>query len=1216
MSLERAFAPFQRFSSAFWQIWGREEEGGVERIRSQIATLKRDAKAVQVSDDQYKSDLEITLTRKAVEAIQEGADVELIKLLIEEGADPNGRTEKSSGYTLFQYTLSSVAADEYSLNSIYEMVDFMLSKGADVNARNPRQSNYTSVMTYIIGVGTELPWDDGRILKRLLQANPDLSLTAVDGSNVFHTLYYLTGFKQAPVFRILVGLEEGAGAGAGAGVRPELLPLINKQNIHGTPPLWISCHHRKSTTEFIHELLKAGADPNIPRGEDGTLIRYLIANGRSLIGEGREEVNSITERVRLLIQYGADPNGLDPASQNPILLLAIKKKLYTTALAILASPTLEVDKPNPSNGETALLGACLYNTDHIARLPEQKTARIDLVNRLIDLGANVNAKDSLGNTSVMCVASSYASAENDALARRLLDKGADVNAVNSSNTSPLQAMMGTWGGSPEMCKLFLERGAVADHRDDEGTTALMWAARNAEKCVPLLIAAGANLNLQNNPGHTALMYATLGTNFDSFRYLIRAGADVTLVTSAGRNLLDMLVSPNNWKALLVEYEMIDEVIAAGLPARLGPAKQGRPLLTFLLEYNPDTAPVGYASLVDRLIANRKVDVTLKDAVGFTAIHSALAPFLTKPEVQNPFLAARIQRLIDRGCNVNDVGGVNQVQAIVMAAQTGSYDVMNVLLAAGADAKVPDALHMAVFTSGKTKDDRVVKQLLAAGADPMTRNLHDEGTPAAAAFGLKGALAPPDSVVLMILNAMTTVNVQFPEMQNWSPLHFAAARGNKDLVELLLSKGADRTLRTATGQLPEDVATGEARKILAKKWKGYTKEDIELFNTLFKDPKDYATEVAATPPGQPPPPPIRAEVSMCPICLSYTLRADGCMYMTHICPMPRHEPLYDKYKKPSDNTIEWCTACGRITQSHKHYKQADPDDPKPGFAPTTPAGGWEFSDKYCMEAGGGGYKEKIKRFNRLIEHAGKLQSKIGVLTDEDARMELVEEMWRAARGRLLTDDEIEEIVKARSFKIPESFNAPSAAPTSEAESAYPDVQRPEDEREFVPKQHNPPENDCIVEFGPHEDGRPVWQFFHKQPNGSIYDHTYIEGANIGAGGGGERVTQFICGPHLEAALRSNEITGKCPIDPERCQGLIYPEEIKGIVSESWYETYRKKFNEARQGQRGGGGETAMPILRPVDDSTAECVVVPRPSGTQRLEGGNRRRTHRRRRYSAS
>ena len=55
----------------------------------------------------------------------------------------------------------------------------------------------------------------------------------------------------------------------------------------------------------------------------------------------------------------------------------------------------------------------------------------------------------------------------------------------------------------------LDAGADINIRDKYGRTALYWACHyNRTNIVPLLLDAGADINITNNNGYTALQYAT------------------------------------------------------------------------------------------------------------------------------------------------------------------------------------------------------------------------------------------------------------------------------------------------------------------------------------------------------------------------------------------------------------------------------------------------------------------------------------------------------------------------------------------------------------------------------------------------------------------------------------------------------------------------------------------------------------------------------------
>jgi hypothetical protein len=307
-----------------------------------------------------------------------------------------------------------------------------------------------------------------------------------------------------------------------------------------------------------------------------------------------------------------------------------------------------------------------------------------------------------------------------------------------------------------------------------------------------------------------------------------------------------------------------------------------------------------------------------------------------------------------------------------------------------------------------------------------------------------------------------------------------------------------------------------------------------------------------------------------------------MFMKHKCQKPYHEELFKLYNKLG--YIEWCTICGRICDDHRHYTYAPPTQTtKPTIAQYAPRTDLYFgNEKECRNLGGGGFAEKVRRFHRLLSYACELQTEVGKIDDVEARKELVEETWKAADIR---NRNVPTILAKKDFGFPCVFPDATAPAPAEAEAVLPDVKRPADEAALVPIKHEGPDNVCAVELGAHEDNRPVWQFQHKQPDGTIYRHE----------------DTYICGEDLELALRGNVIDGRC-FTPE-CKGKLYPEELKDIVRPEFYEVYRTNFNKANAAVVGrarwvGGVENGSPLMRPVDMGAVECALPPKKTGGKR------------------
>ena len=191
------------------------------------------------------------------------------------------------------------------------------------------------------------------------------------------------------------------------------------------------------------------------------------------------------------------------------------------------------------------------------------------------------------------------------------------------------------------------------------------------------------------------------------------------------------------------------------------------------------------------------------------------------------------------------------------------DVLNALLVAGADPNVRLKTHLYYFNwfngqlgldiTGATpfwratfaQDLEAMKSLVAYGADPHVptmwpewgmrgarqqdgRIMDDSGIPrlegapnmypihAAAGGGYLGigswqVVAVPNNFLnaLKYLVEEHGVDVNLPDSWGYTPLHYAASRGEggHDMIEYLVSEGADLTATTFLGQTPADMARG-------------------------------------------------------------------------------------------------------------------------------------------------------------------------------------------------------------------------------------------------------------------------------------------------------------------------------------------------------------------------------------------------------------------------
>jgi hypothetical protein len=148
---------------------------------------------------------------------------------------------------------------------------------------------------------------------------------------------------------------------------------------------------------------------------------------------------------------------------------------------------------------------------------------------------------------------------NIANVKKMLSDGIDPNVCYEDGYSALE--IAASNDNFDIIKMLLEAGADPDSRLPGQKSALMLlCARGSSdiKSIKILLEAGANVNLKDKYGHTALMLAAIShANLDIFVLLLVAGADPMIKDERGRTALDMAKLEGNLKIVkfLEKYMM-------------------------------------------------------------------------------------------------------------------------------------------------------------------------------------------------------------------------------------------------------------------------------------------------------------------------------------------------------------------------------------------------------------------------------------------------------------------------------------------------------------------------------------------------------------------------------------------------------------------------------------------------------------------------------------
>lgn len=172
---------------------------------------------------------------------------------------------------------------------------------------------------------------------------------------------------------------------------------------------------------------------------------------------------------------------------------------------------------------------------------------LDVVNLLIDRGANVNAVSEYGNHAFIMAAVN----DHYEIAKTLLDQGADFNISNEWGWSFMHFAA---AHSPRITQLLLDRGAHHSPRANWGTTPIFqsipdyntWSQNHRKDSLILLLNSGVDINDQVNDGRmTLLILATFSNQVKFVRLLLERGADKFLKDIHQKSACDYAQELNN-----------------------------------------------------------------------------------------------------------------------------------------------------------------------------------------------------------------------------------------------------------------------------------------------------------------------------------------------------------------------------------------------------------------------------------------------------------------------------------------------------------------------------------------------------------------------------------------------------------------------------------------------------------------------------------------------
>ena len=609
-----------------------------------------------------------------------GGSYDVARLLIERGADVNARDLTGGGqgdWTVLHYAVWFDAIDLARLvldhGAVVDMKDsagrtalyyaaeknaeaaarLLIGRGADVVAvtddgqtplHRAAWANATVVARLLIDEGADVHIRDSSggwtplhvaaergaegVTRLLIGRGADVSAVADDGQTPLHRAAWANATVLA---RLLI--DEGAEVHIRDSYGWTALHMAARYNSaevagmliargvdisgrvqNGWTPLHVAAQHKAADVARL--LLREGVDVNMQSTEESVAPLHIAA------------AHDAHEVVQLLIDEGANIWSKSERGLTPLDYAMWKESRSSAALLV----DREYD------------GQTLLHT-------KASDGSYEDVKLLLDFGADVNARNSSGDTPLMLAIRSTREA---ALKFHLLiSHGADVNARNSSEVTPLYLAIGV--SDLAMMDLLISHGADVNARYD-GNTALhfvmdsiahgVFSSNKRERFwqVTRLLENGADIRATNNEGETPLTYITVD---DAARLLSDRLTWKSPPVDEVRAFLEKGVDPNSqlilWKAVWYGTPEVLELLLqySGDMETAGDGSTPLHEIANDLSYGAEIGARMYAKLAVLLVYG--ADVNAKDDNGDTALDIAQRKELREVEalLRNPSEAKRI-----------------------------------------------------------------------------------------------------------------------------------------------------------------------------------------------------------------------------------------------------------------------------------------------------------------------------------------------------------------------------------------------------------------------------------------------------------------------------------------------------------------------------------------------------------------------------------------------
>ena len=469
---------------------------------------------------------------------------------------------------------------------------------------------------------------------------------------------------------------------------------------------------------------------------------------------------------------------------------------------------------------------------------------IEMAQMLLAAGGNAQATTRSGRYTPLHLAAERASAP---LVAALIKAGADVNVGTSTGATPL--MFAAGAGDIETITALLDAHASANAAESfRGQTPLIWAAAaNQVAAVKLLIARGANPRQStkiidfaalsrdggNPEGRNLPTQAATRAPTPSARRVATPGVD--------RNyLINELVyaqggfAPLHYAAREGHTGVAVALMDAGVDVNtLAKGDLASPLLVAAVNGQFDMATLLLARGANPNLAGENGATPLYAVINVQWAAKAAYPQPTAHLNQSTSYLQLMQALLDKGAEPNgrvnkkvwyseynfDQSGVDEIGATAFwrAAYAADVEAMKLLVGYGADPGIPTVKPAGRPQTGDV-EARPLKDVsglppVPTGGPAVSPILAASGAGYGEGFAANSRRHAPHGMLAAVKYLVEELGADpnARDHEGNSVLHNAASRGDNEMIEFLVSKGADVSVVNREGQTTADMANGPVQR---------------------------------------------------------------------------------------------------------------------------------------------------------------------------------------------------------------------------------------------------------------------------------------------------------------------------------------------------------------------------------------------------------------------